>query len=102
MSKPPPPTKKELDELNAQINKLRAPKPPHMAPAPGGSMRRQATQVQNAETRKHLQKLEDRADKLRDALGEPKPKAQRNSQSKPEPKADFNRASGARPHDRER
>lgn len=63
MSKPPP-TKKELERLNADIKRLRAPQPPHMAPAPGGSMRQQATQVQIQARQKSLEVAIERRDEI--------------------------------------
>lgn len=48
MAKKLPPTKAELDKLNAEIKRLKAPQTPQMAPAPGGPMQQQATKVQIA------------------------------------------------------
>tara|TARA_Y100000815_G_C13302583_1_gene485165 strand:- start:855 stop:1109 length:255 start_codon:yes stop_codon:yes gene_type:complete len=63
MSKPPP-TKQELDRLNARIKTLQAPQTPHMAPAPGGSMRQQATQVQIQARKQATEKLVVRRDEI--------------------------------------
>ena len=63
MSKPPP-TKKELERLNAEIKRLRAPQTPHMAPSPGGSMRQQATQVQIQARQKTLEAKVERRDEI--------------------------------------
>lgn len=63
MSKTPP-TKKELDRLNAEIKRLEAPQSPHMAPVPGGSMRQQATEVQIQVRKQQTERLKGERDEI--------------------------------------
>jgi len=77
MSKPPP-SKEELDRLNAEIKRLQMPQTPHMAPVPVGSMRQQATEVQIAVRRQIIEEKTERRDEIADRLGAAKGLAKDN------------------------
>lgn len=63
MSKPPP-SKKELDRINAEIKRLESPKTPEMTPRPGGSMRRQATAVEIQVRKDRIDHLKEQRDQM--------------------------------------
>lgn len=64
----PPPSKAELDRLNAEIKRLQMPQTPHMAPVPGGSMRQQATEVQIGVRRQLIEEKTERRDEVASRL----------------------------------
>lgn len=77
-------TKKELDKLNAEIKRLKAPQTPQMAPAPGGPMRQQATKVQIAARKQATEAMEKKAEHMSERLYSSSEKGRK----------DFNQASG--------
>jgi len=64
----PPFSKKDIDRVNTEIEKIQQPRPPQMRPAPGGTMREDAAQVEIQVRRDVLQAKKDRVNEMQKRL----------------------------------
>lgn len=70
-----PPSKDEMDRLNAKIRDLHRPKGPQMQLTPGGAMARSAQAVNRQVATEEMKKLTERRDQIAQRLGQTKDKA---------------------------